>query len=178
MPCGYRTAAHMLTPCLARAPLLFAELVLLVRRIGPEKGVIHIALGAVDNALWDMYARSRNKPLWKLIVDMTPVSCIRPFRRAGTMALRGDAQVVGAAGWSGCMRGLCCVRTRPPSIPVNRMELAPTAGQRSVDRASMVPRGGTSLPRPCACFVISPDIGLTQCFTGRASVGDSVQVHH
>lgn len=43
-----------------------------LRWIGPEKGVIHIATGAVDNALWDMYARSRNKPLWKLIVDMTP----------------------------------------------------------------------------------------------------------
>jgi len=43
-----------------------------LRWIGPEKGVIHIALGAVDNALWDMYARSRNKPLWKLVVDMTP----------------------------------------------------------------------------------------------------------
>lgn len=42
-------------------------------RIGPEKGVIHIATGAVDNALWDLYARSRNKPLWKLVVDMTPV---------------------------------------------------------------------------------------------------------
>jgi len=42
-------------------------------RIGPEKGVIHIATGAVGNAIWDMYARSRSKPLWKLIVDMTPV---------------------------------------------------------------------------------------------------------
>lgn len=44
-----------------------------LRWIGPEKGVIHIATGAVGNALWDMYARSRNKPLWKLIVDFTPV---------------------------------------------------------------------------------------------------------
>jgi len=43
-----------------------------LRWIGPEKGVIHIALGAVNNALWDMYARSRKKPLWKLVVDMTP----------------------------------------------------------------------------------------------------------
>ena len=42
-------------------------------RIGPEKGVIHIATGAVNNALWDMYARSRKKPLWKLVVDFTPV---------------------------------------------------------------------------------------------------------
>lgn len=44
-----------------------------ILRIGPEKGVIHIALGAVDNALWDMFARSRKVPLWKLIADMTPV---------------------------------------------------------------------------------------------------------
>ena len=44
-----------------------------IHRIGPEKGVIHIATGAVNNALWDMYARSRQKPLWKLVVDFTPV---------------------------------------------------------------------------------------------------------
>ncbi|KAL1719172.1 enolase C-terminal domain-like protein [Schizophyllum commune] len=43
-----------------------------LRWIGPEKGVIHIATGAVNNAVWDMYARSRNKPLWKLVVDFTP----------------------------------------------------------------------------------------------------------
>jgi hypothetical protein len=30
----------------------------------------------VDNALWDLYARARQKPLWKLIVDMSPV-CLR-----------------------------------------------------------------------------------------------------
>jgi L-fuconate dehydratase len=35
--------------------------------------VIHIATGAVDNALWDLYARARQKPLWKLLVDMSPV---------------------------------------------------------------------------------------------------------
>jgi L-fuconate dehydratase len=46
-----------------------------MRWIGPEKGVVHIALGAVDNALWDLFARSRKKPLWKLVVDFTPVSC-------------------------------------------------------------------------------------------------------
>lgn len=45
----------------------------LFSRIGPEKGVIHLATAAVNNALWDMFARARGKPLWKLIVDMTPV---------------------------------------------------------------------------------------------------------
>ncbi|KAH8829281.1 enolase C-terminal domain-like protein [Flagelloscypha sp. PMI_526] len=43
-----------------------------LRWIGPEKGVIHIASGAVNNAVWDLYARSRKKPLWKLVVDFTP----------------------------------------------------------------------------------------------------------
>jgi len=43
-----------------------------LRWIGPEKGVIHLAAAAVNNALWDMFARAREKPLWKLVVDMTP----------------------------------------------------------------------------------------------------------
>ena len=35
-------------------------------RIGPEKGVIALATGSVLNAIWDMFARSRGKPLWQL----------------------------------------------------------------------------------------------------------------
>ncbi|PYS23166.1 MAG: fuconate dehydratase [Acidobacteria bacterium] len=53
-----------------------------VRWLGPEKGVIHLAAGALVNALWDLYARSEGKPVWKLLVDMSPehlVACI-PFR--------------------------------------------------------------------------------------------------
>src|SRR5437588_585056 len=53
-----------------------------VRWLGPEKGVIHLAAGALVNAVWDLYARSEHKPVWKLLVDMSPeqlVSCI-PFR--------------------------------------------------------------------------------------------------
>jgi L-fuconate dehydratase len=53
-----------------------------VRWLGPEKGVIHLAAGALVNAVWDLYARSEGKPLWKLLVDMSPaeiVACI-PFR--------------------------------------------------------------------------------------------------
>lgn len=56
----------------------------LAPRIGPEKGVIHIASGAVNNALWDLYAKSRKKPLWKLIVDMTPVSLLLVFPHNST----------------------------------------------------------------------------------------------
>ena len=48
-----------------------------LRWIGPEKGVVHIATSAVNNAVWDLYARSRNKPLWKLVVDFSPEELVR-----------------------------------------------------------------------------------------------------
>ncbi|XP_068747993.1 mitochondrial enolase superfamily member 1-like isoform X4 [Montipora capricornis] len=41
-------------------------------KLGPEKGVIHLALAAVVNALWDLWAKMENKPLWKLLTDMSP----------------------------------------------------------------------------------------------------------
>ena len=53
-----------------------------LRWVGPEKGVIHLATAAVVNALWDLYAKAEKKPLWKLLVDITPeqiVSAI-PFK--------------------------------------------------------------------------------------------------
>lgn len=43
-----------------------------LRWLGPEKGVMHMAIGAVINAAWDMAARSSGKPVWRLIADMTP----------------------------------------------------------------------------------------------------------
>ncbi|MGH3501172.1 MAG: hypothetical protein ACRDQA_09855 [Nocardioidaceae bacterium] len=43
-----------------------------LRWLGPEKGVVHLALAAVVNAVWDLYAKTAGKPLWKLLVDMTP----------------------------------------------------------------------------------------------------------
>ncbi|MFZ4894775.1 enolase C-terminal domain-like protein [Plantibacter sp. Mn2098] len=43
-----------------------------LRWLGPEKGVVHLALAAVMNAMWDLAARKAGKPLWKLLTDMTP----------------------------------------------------------------------------------------------------------
>jgi L-fuconate dehydratase len=43
-----------------------------LRWLGPEKGVIHLATAAVMNAVWDLYARTRGKPLWKLLADLEP----------------------------------------------------------------------------------------------------------
>lgn len=50
-----------------------------LRWLGPEKGVMHISMGAVVNAIWDLFAKSQNKPLWRLIADMSPeelVACV------------------------------------------------------------------------------------------------------
>jgi L-fuconate dehydratase len=43
-----------------------------LRWLGPEKGVIHMAIGALINAAWDMAARRAGKPVWRLIAEMTP----------------------------------------------------------------------------------------------------------
>ena len=43
-----------------------------LRWVGPEKGVIHLATAAVINAMWDLYAKTVDKPLWKLLADMPP----------------------------------------------------------------------------------------------------------
>ena len=43
-----------------------------LRWLGPDKGVFHMAAGAVLNALWDLFAKSRGVPLWKLLSDMSP----------------------------------------------------------------------------------------------------------
>src|SRR5213079_1159623 len=64
-----------------------------LRWIGPEKGVIHLATAAVVNAVWDLYAKTAGKPLWKLLVDMTAeqiVACI-PFRHITDALTRQEA---------------------------------------------------------------------------------------
>lgn len=50
-----------------------------LRWIGPEKGAIHLATAAVVNAVWDLWAKVEQKPLWRLVADLTPeqyVGCI------------------------------------------------------------------------------------------------------
>lgn len=48
-----------------------------LRWLGPEKGVIHLALAAVVNATWDLLARRARKPLWKYLVDLEPEAVVR-----------------------------------------------------------------------------------------------------
>jgi L-fuconate dehydratase len=77
-----------------------------LRWTGPEKGVIHLATGAIVNAVWDLLAKMAGKPLWRYVVDMSPEEIVRAvdFRyltdgitRAEALALL-QAQCAGKAG--------------------------------------------------------------------------------
>lgn len=48
-----------------------------LRWIGPDKGAMHLATGAVVNAVWDLWAKAEGKPLWRLVADMTPEQLVR-----------------------------------------------------------------------------------------------------
>ncbi|MET3434066.1 L-fuconate dehydratase [Herbaspirillum seropedicae] len=48
-----------------------------LRWIGPDKGAIHLATGAVVNAAWDLWAKAEGKPVWKLVADMSPEELVR-----------------------------------------------------------------------------------------------------
>jgi len=43
-----------------------------LRWLGPDKGVVHLALAAVMNAVWDLAARRAEVPLWRLLAEMSP----------------------------------------------------------------------------------------------------------
>jgi L-fuconate dehydratase len=47
-----------------------------LRWLGPEKGVLQMATGALVNAAWDLQARRAGKPLWKLLVDLEPEALV------------------------------------------------------------------------------------------------------
>lgn len=61
--------------------------------LGPEKGVIHMAIGAVVNAAWDLWARVEGKPVWRLLSDMSPEAFvdILDFRYVSDAITRDEA---------------------------------------------------------------------------------------
>jgi L-fuconate dehydratase len=48
-----------------------------LRWIGPDKGAMHLATGAVVNAVWDLLAKEAGKPVWRLVADMSPEEIVR-----------------------------------------------------------------------------------------------------
>lgn len=71
-----------------------------LRWVGPEKGVIHLATAAVVNAVWDLFAKVKGKPLWRLLADMSPEEVVRciPFRYISDALTPDEATAILEAG--------------------------------------------------------------------------------
>ena len=46
------------------------------RWLGPHKGIVHLGLASVTNACYDLWAKKRGVPLWKLLIDLKPQEII------------------------------------------------------------------------------------------------------
>ena len=64
-----------------------------LRWIGPDKGAIHLATGAVVNAVWDLWAKAEGKPVWRLVAEMSPAELVRciDFRYITCLLYTSDA---------------------------------------------------------------------------------------
>jgi L-fuconate dehydratase len=47
-----------------------------LRWLGPHKGAVHLALASLSNACFDLWAKSRGVPLWRLLLDLTPAQVV------------------------------------------------------------------------------------------------------
>ena len=67
-----------------------------LRWLGPEKGVVHMAVGAVINALWDLRAKREGKPLWALLSALSPEEIVDlvDFRYLSDALTREDALAI------------------------------------------------------------------------------------
>ncbi|MDA8291390.1 MAG: fuconate dehydratase [Actinomycetota bacterium] len=67
-----------------------------LRWLGPEKGVVHMAVGAVLNAFWDLAARRAGLPLWRLLATLSPdeVLALVDFRYLSDALTPGEAREI------------------------------------------------------------------------------------
>lgn len=67
-----------------------------LRWLGPEKGVMHMAIGAVLTALWDLKAKRAGLPLWQLLSRMAPdeLADLVDYRYLGDALTRADALAI------------------------------------------------------------------------------------
>ncbi len=98
-----------------------------LRWLGPDKGVIHLAVAAIVNAVWDLWAKREEKPVWKVVADLSPqriidlidwrylddaltkaealaiLEALAPSRAARVQQLRSDGYpaYITSAGWLG-----------------------------------------------------------------------------
>lgn len=64
-----------------------------LRWLGPEKGVVHLAVSAIVASLFDLWGKLENKPVWKLLCDMEPEFLVTliDFRYCSDVLTKEDA---------------------------------------------------------------------------------------
>ncbi|MDY6961132.1 MAG: enolase C-terminal domain-like protein, partial [Pseudomonadota bacterium] len=67
-----------------------------LRWIGPDKGAMHLATGAVVNAFWDLLAKQQGKPVWQLVAELSPeeIADIVDFRYLTDVLTRDEAVAI------------------------------------------------------------------------------------
>jgi L-fuconate dehydratase len=161
-----------------------------LRWLGPEKGVMHMAVGAVVNAAWDMAARRAAKPVWRLIADMAPEEIVDliDFRYISDALSPADALAILRGAASGkaeriatlVTHGYPAYTTSPGWLGYTDEKLARLAVQAVEDgfRTIKIKVGGKVEDdvRRCgiARQVIGPDIGLAIDANQRWDVGVAI----
>ncbi|WP_328679775.1 fuconate dehydratase [Streptomyces sp. NBC_00322] len=67
-----------------------------LRWLGPEKGVMHMAAGAVVNAAWDLAAKRAGQPVWEFLASMSPEELVSlvDFRYLTDVLTRDEALAI------------------------------------------------------------------------------------
>ena len=161
-----------------------------LRWLGPEKGVMHMAIGAVINAAWDMAARHAGKPVWRLIADMTPEQIVDliDFRYISDALSPADALAILRAAESGraeriailSSRGYPAYTTSPGWLGYSDEKLARLATQAVDDGFRTIKiKVGLNVDddvRRCriARRAIGPQVGLAIDANQRWDIGDAI----
>ncbi|GAA1488275.1 enolase C-terminal domain-like protein [Brachybacterium sacelli] len=85
-----------------------------LRWLGPEKGVMHMAIGALVNAAWDLRARREDKPLWLLLAELAPEEIVDlvDFRYLTDALTRQEALEILRRAEPGKAERIAALRTR------------------------------------------------------------------
>jgi L-fuconate dehydratase len=147
-----------------------------LRWLGPEKGVVHMAISAVVNALWDLRAKRAGKPVWKLLADLTPEEIVDlvDFRYLSDALTRDEALQIlrqaepGRAGREDRLRehGYPAYTTSPGWLGYDDAKLSRLARQAVADGFTQIKlKVGASL-----------DDDLRRLRVARAAVGPDVRI--
>ena len=161
-----------------------------LRWLGPEKGVMHMAIGAVVNALWDLKAKRAGQPLWQLLASMTPEELVElvDFRyltdamtRADALAILRAAEPGRAAREAELLRaGFPAYTTTPGWLGYDDDKLARLSREAVADGFDLIKlKVGADLAEDCrrlalARDVVGPDVRIAIDANQRWDVAEAI----